>query len=72
MLTVIEVFEPKGRSKDITIQSLIPDQTVDALRKRFGVEAADKAKSAIRSLDRLDGDFVQFRHGDRRIRVKKG
>lgn len=71
MFTEITVFRPQSRQRDFTLKSMIPAQTVDALAERLGKEAGDKAKSAMRSMDRLGSDLLQIRLDDRRIRIKK-
>ena len=70
--TEIVVFKPNSRQKDITIRNLIPRNAISTLRERLDQEAGDKAEKALRNLDRVDGDFTQFRHGDRRVRVYTG
>ena len=70
MATVIEIYSNNGRKKQTSIRSMIPAQTFDVLRERLGNEAADKAAAAHRALLRTEGDFTQFRHDDKRIRVK--
>lgn len=69
--TEISIFHPNSRKRATTIQSLIPKQTVDALAEQLGQEAADKAAKALRQMKSSGMDLVQFRHGDRRIRIKQ-
>lgn len=67
----ITIFRPNSRKREATIQSLIPQQTVDVLAERLGADAGEKAKASYRTMDRLDIDLLQFKIGDRRIRIKK-
>lgn len=71
MMNEIVLFKPNSRKKEATIQSLIPRQAVDVLAERLGQEAANKADKALKQMDKLDIDFLQIRHGDRRIRIKR-
>jgi hypothetical protein len=69
--TAITVFQPNSRKREVTIESLIPQQTVDALEEKLGQEAADKARKALRHMKANDVDLLQIRHGDRRIRISQ-
>jgi hypothetical protein len=67
--TEIVVFKPNSRKKDITIRHMIPRVAVNTLRERLGEDAADKAEKVLKVMDKVEGDFIQFRHEDRRVRV---
>lgn len=67
----ITIFRPNSRKREATIQSLIPQQTVDVLTERLGSEAGSTASKAFGMMKRLDVDLLQFRIGDRRIRIKQ-
>lgn len=71
VMTEITVFQPNSRKSQAVIQSLVPRKAVDTLEERLGKEAADKANAALELMKSSDADLVQFRIGDRRIRVKQ-
>lgn len=64
----IVIFEPGGRKQSHKIRSLIPEQCVDAVRTILGEEAAKKAQATMKNMERNGLEFLQIRHGDRRIR----
>ena len=70
--TEISVFNPGSRKANLQISSLIPRQVIDVLAEKLGTEAGKKAENALRTMDRNDMDFVQFRLGDKRVRIKQG
>lgn len=67
----IIVFKPGSTKKEATISSLVPRQAADALAEHYGAEAGEKARKALNSMQRLDLDFVQFRMGEQRVRVRQ-
>jgi hypothetical protein len=69
LITEIKVFKPNSREKEAVIRSAIPTQAVDALAERLGAEAKSKVEASLRMMKRQGADLVQFRLGDRRVRV---
>jgi hypothetical protein len=70
VMTEIKVFHPNSRKVQFEIASLIPKQTVDALAERIGKNAGKKATEALKVMETTGADLIQFKEGDRRIRIK--
>lgn len=71
VMTEINVFHPNSRKRDVTIESLVPARAIDALAERLGTEASEKATKTLRMMKREGIDLLQFRLGDRRVRIKQ-
>lgn len=71
VITEISIFAPNSRKTEATIVHLIPGRTIDVLRERLGNKAAAKARKALAAMNENELDLIQFRHDDRRIRIKQ-
>lgn len=69
--TEINIFQPNSRKREATIESLIPKQAVDVLAERLGNTAAEQANRALGIMKKENIDLLQFRVGDRRVRIKQ-
>lgn len=69
--TEINIFQPNSRKREATIESLIPKQAVDVLEERLGKAAAKQATEALEVMKAKNIDLLQFRVGDRRVRIKQ-
>ncbi len=67
----ITIYRPSSTKPEATIEALLPKQAINALEERLGSEAGSKAKKAFNFMSATDGDFVQFKVGDRRVRVRQ-
>lgn len=66
----ITIFRPNSTKREATISSPIIIDTVNALEERLGEDAAKKARRTFTAMRKEGLDFVQFKEGERRIRLK--
>jgi len=67
--TQIKVFPAGSRKASLEISSVIPRKAIDALAEKLGVEAGEAAEKSFKAMQKNNGDLMQFRVGDNRIRI---
>lgn len=71
LMNEVTIFKPNSRSKEATIASPINSKVIDALQLKMGNAIAAKTKKAFATMKRDDIEFLQFRVGERRFRVRQ-
>lgn len=71
LMNEVVIFKPNSRKKEATITSPIQAKVLEALNERMGLDMAARAKTAFGTLNRNGFEFLQFREGERRIRVRQ-
>ena len=71
LINEILVFKPNSNKKELTISSPMQKSALNALEERMGADLGKKAARAFR-LMKTDGfDTLQFKQGNRRVRVRQ-
>lgn len=71
LMNEVVIFKPNSRKKEATITSPVQAKVITAVEERMGLDLAGKAKKAFGTLNRNGFEFLQFREGSRRIRVRQ-
>lgn len=71
IMNEVTIFKPNSRKKEVTITSPVGSKVIDALQNRMGNDIANKTRKAFATMKRDDIEFMQFRIGDRRFRVRQ-
>lgn len=71
LMNEVVIFKPNSRKKEATISSPMQSKVVDALEERMGAAMAQKTRTAFSTMGRNDFDALQFKLGDRRVRVRQ-
>jgi hypothetical protein len=71
LMNEVTIFRPNSRKKEATISGPVSAQVIDLLGERMGAQTAAQARKAFRALKSTGGDLLQFKEGNRRIRVRQ-
>lgn len=67
----VVIFKPNSRKKEATISGPVTPKVINVLEERMGAQVATQARRAFKALKGTGGDLLQFKAGDRRIRVRQ-
>lgn len=71
LMNEVVIFKPNSRKKEATISCPVQAKVLDAVEERMGEDMAAKARTAFNTMGRNGFDALQFKFGDRRIKVRQ-
>ena len=71
MLKELVIYKPKSVQKQVSVVAPTTGSIVDVVSERLGADAGAKAKRLFAAMQKDGVDFMQFKVGEQRVRLKQ-